>query len=130
MIRLSWVTFTFEEREVPQKWDICKVIRFRFSLQSLWVNATPFIHMAPLKCVPYPVCPSLMGSFSDPHIHLVGILSGYPRPALLLDHRRGWPFFGQLSTAPSGHSIKPGIPPAAGKRWGYRGTAPLINASY
>lgn len=86
MIKLSRVTFTFENTELPQKWDIWKSHRITSLLQSLWVNFPHLVHMTPLKCVPYPVCPALIGCFSDPiftlQVSFLDIQGPYSYPAI------------------------------------------------
>lgn len=66
MIKISKLTFTFENTEVPKKRDIWKRYQIPSLLQSLLVNFPPIIHMAPLKFVPSPSCLALMSSFRDP----------------------------------------------------------------
>lgn len=65
-IKQSRVSFTSDNREVPQKWGTWKSHQIPSLLLSFWVNFPPFIYVAPLKSVSCLINPALMGSFSDP----------------------------------------------------------------
>ena len=115
MIKLSRVTFTFEYREVPQKWGIRKSHQNPSLFLSFWVNFPPFIHVAPLKFVSCHVSPALMGSFSDPTFTLQVSFLNIQGP------------YSYLATSGAGIFFVHGSqrsPVTAGKRWGRLGTAP------
>lgn len=107
-IKQSRVSFTSDNKEVPQKWGTWKSHQIPSLLLSFWVNFPPFIYVAPLKSVSCLINPALMGSFSDPTFTLqVSFLDIQGPYSYLVTTGAGISLF--LSTVPSDHRSSQGF---------------------